>query len=143
MPFRRRSDLANAATTILATSFVVVAGAAVCTFIIAAFADDPKKPVLVSGAVILGMFALAWLLRSKKKGAGESKLERDIFWILRREIRDEAQPYQPQLKRPRNRTQSFGSNAPPSAESVRQIRDESTTWVPTDRHVKPDKRNRD
>jgi len=126
----QRNEMAERAATLLATVFVVVGGALVCGFIITVFADSMTAPILAFAGVAGGVFVIYRLLRDKPR---RKTIETSLLSLLRWKQPEDA-PYVPR-RRPRGHEpviHEFGTNQPPSAESVRKIRDESTTtWVPS------------
>lgn len=51
-----------------------------------------------------------------------------VAWFSRKKARDEYLGYNPRLDKPV--VDRFGTNAPPTAEDVRELKDTNRTWVP-------------
>ncbi len=62
MAFRRDPDAGRQAAAWLAVAFTMTCGAAVCSFIILAFADQPRQAFLVLGGILGGILLVLWLL---------------------------------------------------------------------------------
>ena len=126
MAFQRDPDAGRQAVVWLAVAFAVTIGTAVCSFIILAFADQPREPFLVLGGIVAGILLFLWGLSSpKEKNVAGNRL---FFWLRHREEIDPAEAYQP--RRRRLRGQKLGSNQPPTLESVREITETHARWVP-------------
>ena len=52
-----------------------------------------------------------------------------VAWFNRKKARDEYLGYSPRLDKPV--VHRFGTNAPPTADEVRELKDTSRTWVPS------------
>jgi len=53
----------------------------------------------------------------------------NVAWFNRRKAREEYLGYDPKLDKPV--VQRFGTNAPPTVEEVRELKDTNRTWVPS------------
>lgn len=121
--------MAERTAILLATAFVVVAGLAVCGFIISAFADSITRPMIVCAGVATVVCFVVWLLSAKPR---RKALETNMLWLFRGRQRDEVSYYVPRRRPEKPVNCDFGTNRPPTVESVRQIKEESTTtWVPS------------
>ena len=110
----------------LAVAFTLTTGTAVCSFIILSFADDPRQGFLVLGGIIAGIILLLWGISAPK----DKHQSRDLlrFWRKTQEPLDPAELYQP--KKRRLKKSPLGSNQPPTLESVREIAEQNSRWVP-------------
>lgn len=52
-----------------------------------------------------------------------------VAWFNRKKARDEYLGYNPRLDKPV--VERFGTNAPPTVDEVRELKDTSRTWVPS------------
>ncbi len=123
---RPQHDLGDKATALLATTFVVFGGAAVCALIATAFSSRPSERALTLGAVFAAMLLLLWVLRERPRN--ELK-ETRYFWLLRRRPKRQKTVVEIRFQRPRKPTQ-YGTNRPPTAEQIRELRENVNTWVP-------------
>lgn len=134
MPIRRDPELGRQAVLWLATAFVVLIGAGACAFIIVVSVEDPSQAFLFWGAVFGGLVVIlisAALSREKTPGNGKLRL-----WFLARRTPKTV------LRIGRKRSsekQAFGTNAPPTLDSVREASEQIVTWVP---HGSPPDRQR-
>lgn len=133
----RRNDGGREAVSWLATGVVCFLGILFCGFIVLMFARNPQTSILTMSSIFVGFAVLMWLLREKPPdviGEEESKW----FGFFRK-----AKPTR-SLKLHRRRQPKiveFGTNEPPSAEKIREIKeltDGMKNWVPpaTDPHHK-------
>lgn len=126
MTFRRDPDAGRSAATWLAVSFILTSGVGVCSFIILAFADDPRQGFTVLGVIVAGTIIMLWgMSHPRDKTAARSWLS---FWRKTQEQPDPAETYTPRRRR-RSRG-PVGTNEPPTLESVREIAETHARWVP-------------
>ena len=120
------NDLRHTATALLASFVVIVMGLLFCTALAFAFSTDPSKPLAV-GLGFFGFVALLiWLLREKPRN---SLIERKYFWLLK--PRRSTRTHHYRLKLAKNpQLEQFGTNAPPTAESVRELSEGLNNWTP-------------
>ena len=109
---RRNSETGRLAVIWLATAFVVVIGAAASAFVIIAATDQTRQPLIVWGVSFAGLILLL-LLINIRSDRPFGKLQ--VWLSARRRLQSREQ---------------FGSNEPPSIESVRDAADFNGTWVP-------------
>jgi len=131
MPSKNHRDYGRSATALLATTYVLLVGLAVCLFVVFTNADRQISPQLaamcVAGAV--GLWFLSWILRDKRSNT--SRLT-NVAWLGRREehVRDAA--YKPRRRRRRSRTSDAPTpNRPPTVEQIRELSENVKTWVPS------------
>lgn len=126
MAFSRDPDIGKKAVAWLAVAFTLTTGTGVCSFIILAFAEDPKRAFAVLGGILAGILFLLWLISiPREKHVGRSRL---LFWLKAQEAPDPAELYQP--RRRRRKGAPLGSNQPPTLESIREIAQNHARWVP-------------
>jgi hypothetical protein len=126
MNFRRNSDSGKHSSAILASSFVFAGGLMACAMIVFLFSSDSRKPLLLCalGLLVPGLFL--WLLRDKPPREART---RHFYWLTRTKPEDYFPKYVPKRRRSR-KTEVFGINEPPTAESLRDLQDNANTWVP-------------
>ena len=135
MAIRRDPDAGRKAVAWLAVAFTLTVGSAVCSFIILAFADDPRQAFAVLGGVLAVIIFFLWSISTPKdKHESRTWLQ---FWRKVQEPPDPAELYQP--KRKRRKVAPLGSNQPPTLDSVREISERHARWVP---HGPPPRRDR-
>ncbi len=139
MAFQRDPDAGRQAVVWLAVAFAVTIGTAVCIFIILAFAEQPREPFLVLGGIVAGIILFLWGMGApREKNLSQSRL---FFWLQSHKEVDPAEAYRPRRKRLYGAKP--GSNQPPTLESVREISETHSRWVPhgpAPRRDRPDKR---
>jgi len=128
MSFRRNSDSGSRSSAILASSFVFAAGLATCSTMIFLFSSDPRIPLLICALGLLVPGFLLWLLRDKPHREART---RHFYWLTRTKPENYHPTYVPKRRRSR-KTEVFGINEPPTAESLRELQDNANTWVPRD-----------
>lgn len=135
MTIQRDPEAGRKATAWLAVAFTLTAGTGVCTFIILAFADDPRQAFLILGAILAGIILLLWGISSP----ADRQAGRDLLAFLRKTqpSTDPADLYQPRKRRLKGA--KLGSNQPPTLETVREIAETHARWVP---HGPPPRRER-
>lgn len=124
MSGRQNHEGANKAAALLATSFVLVGGAVTCVFVATAMQADLVQALSIGG-VTFGSFALVmWLLRDRTP-ANTARLR--WGWLGRKPARKVAL----KLKRARAAERYEAPPAPPTAETVRELKGGINTWVPS------------
>ena len=118
--------IGRVAVSLLATSFVVACGLVVCSFVILAVADQPVLPLLCLLGFFVSVFFLMWSLGEKPRN---DTLEDKHFWLARQKKPTHKTIYK--LKKQTNQIEEYGSHDPPTAETVRDLRDSPSTWVPS------------
>lgn len=126
MAFQRDPDAGRKATAWLAVGFTLTCGTGVCSFIILAFAENPRQAFYVLGSLLLGIVLMLWGM----SGTRDRHEARDwlAFWRRSHEPADPAALYQPRKRR--RKKAPLGSNQPPTLESVREITETHARWVP-------------
>jgi hypothetical protein len=126
MAFQRNRDAGRSAVALLATAVVLLFGAAACGLLILTAVDRPGWPLAGAAAffLVLSVTLFTWGGRTERP---QGRL--DLFaWLRGRDTSDPLKDYQPRVRRPE--AQQFGTNAPPSVETVREAADEFARWVP-------------
>jgi hypothetical protein len=115
----------------LATSFVLFGGLGTCLFIVLAFSDTPIPVLLATVVGILGFIILFWVLQDKET---QDLLRQRYGWLRRGQAAHRSLRIRFGRKSRAEKGKQAQTNQPPTAESVRQLRDESVqnTWVPSD-----------
>lgn len=125
MAFQRDRDAGRSAVALLATCMVLLFGAGSCGFLILTVVDQPGWPL--AGVAAFFLVLSTWLLTFGR--TEQPQLRQGILaWLRGRDKTDPLKDYQPRLKRAQSA--QFGTNAPPSLESVREAADDFAHWVP-------------
>lgn len=125
---RRNSDSGRRAATLLATVFILALGAASTAFMLASMADQPTwRSWAVWGALFGGA---AWFLlrldRPTRKGLGWQTL---TFWLQTRDRTNPLETYRFR-RRPPETQPRYGTNEPPTLESLQDADQSFVKWVP-------------
>ncbi|MFM9959914.1 MAG: hypothetical protein ACKV2Q_01670 [Planctomycetaceae bacterium] len=122
-------DSGREAVAWLATGAVCFLGILFSGLIILMFANEPTKPVLIVSGLFLGLAILLFLLREKPKDVVDAE-EAKWFGIFRK---PKATTHYKVTRHRKPKIVQFGTNAPPTAESIREIKEVSDgmkNWVP-------------
>ena len=122
-------DSDSAAVAWLATGAVCFLGIVFIGFIILIFANEPTKPVLIISGLFLGLAILLFLLRENPKDVVDAEEEK-WFGIFRK---PKAFTSYKLTRHRQPKIVQFGTNEPPTAESIREIKEVSDgmkNWVP-------------
>lgn len=125
MAFRRNPEPGRQAVLWLATAFVTVIGAAACAFIILAAVDQPSSQFLVLACFLGGLAVmLVVLARSGETGTGNPLL----LWLRLRKPADPKTVLK--IGKKRRAAEEYGTQQPPTLETVRDAAELNVTWVP-------------
>lgn len=108
------------ASTVVLTIFVfglIIVGSV-------AFPRDPGTVWAVAGGGFLLILLLVWLLRDRPQGS-----LRERFNWLSRPPAEAPLDYQPEVKRPER--VRYGTNRPPTADEIRDLKEGDRNWVPS------------
>lgn len=109
--------------SVAAAAIVLMLGTVGCTVVMAIAGQDPVAAGLlfVGGLLLIGL--MTWLLRTTPD------LGAALYgWVRSRHVRPPEVHYEPTPRQ--HRSQSFGTNSPPSVEEVRELKEGLNTWVP-------------
>ncbi len=129
MSGNKGKDSGGEAVAWLATGAVCFLGIVFIGFIILVFANEPTKPVLIVSGLFLGLAILLFLLRENPKEAVNEEEEK-WFGIFRK---PKAVTRYKLTRHRKPKIVQFGTNAPPTAERIREIKEVSDgmkNWVP-------------
>lgn len=135
MDIRRDPDLGRQAVLWVATVFVVLIGAAACTFIILVTVEHPSRHLIVLGAVFASIVLLLIRMAMSRDTKGGNRWM--LNWLIGQKP-DSRQVLRIGRKR-RKEARDYGKNGPPTLDSVREAAEQSMTWVP---HGPPPDRSR-
>ncbi len=131
MPGRDFRNLEDRAISVLATTFVLAAGVVVSLFMCVLFAEDPKEPALFAAAVFGTTAWLLYCLRDRPECSGSRQASSLVRRLLGRRNKPTTIRYRPRIKRADVRCVRYGTNQPPSVETIRDLTDGMRTWVPS------------
>lgn len=126
MAFQPNRDAGRNAVALLATAVVLLFGAAACAFLILTVVEQPGWPLAGAAAffLLLAIVLFTWGTRPDRPQGRQGLLA----WLRGRDTSDPLRDYQPRVRRPAD--QQYGTNAPPSVETVREAAEEFARWVP-------------
>ncbi|WP_298867427.1 hypothetical protein [uncultured Gimesia sp.] len=116
----------------LATVFTLAGGLFACIFVVVTSGEPPGKPMLIAISMIVVLLLTLWLLRDKPPEARQQSL-RLWYWWKKKE--SDSYEYEPRPRK-RSRSADYGTQTPPTLESIRERVDEHRTWVPSIRNLK-------
>jgi hypothetical protein len=118
------------AAGLFAATVVMTGGGGICLMIALVFAKDVWTPLAVLACGLGGLVVMLWLLLERPVRRAKNS---NVYTAQKEALGDYVESFEPRHRRRRGR--SFGTNAPPSAESLRQIREDSNVWCPSDRRA--------
>lgn len=125
------NDDGNEAVAMLATVVVLVLGAAFCSLMVLLAAENASQALVVSSCVIGGAICLIWLLRG---GDDSETRRRGQIWLRIFRKKKSKKTYKAsRVKKAAPAQEEWGQNRPPSAESIREIKqatDGLRNWSP-------------
>jgi len=122
----------NQATAWLATVFTLTGGLFACLFVLVSSGEPPGRPMLITISVIVLVLLILWLLRDKPPAAKQESLR---LWYWWKKEETDCFEYKPRPRK-RSRNSDYGTQPPPTLESVRERVDDQRTWVPSIRNLK-------
>ncbi|MGE3314847.1 MAG: hypothetical protein AB7O26_06980 [Planctomycetaceae bacterium] len=131
MKARNGSDRGRYATALLATTYVLLSGLAVCSMIVLTSAGGmvAVRLLLTCIGTTLLLWVLAWILRDRRTSSSDIT---NIVWLAhRRKARAASLVYKPRVRRDSPLSAPAGGNAPPTVEQLREISQNVNTWVPS------------
>ncbi len=125
------------AAGLFAATVVMTGGLGVCLGITFLFASDTWIPWAAIGCGVVFICVTFWLLTDSP----ERRAHDTNFYTVRKEQADEyVESFRPRRRRRRGHVE-FGTNKPPSADDLRQIKEDSNVWFPSDRRADEYRKN--
>jgi hypothetical protein len=124
-------DHGRLAANLFAATVVMTIGAGTCLMIVYVSAPDASVPILLIVGGLVGLIGVIWLLssRSPRRNSDGS------LTVAEQQARMDAYLASFRPRRHCRRGHDGGSIAPPSADALRQIKEDSNAWRPSDRRV--------
>ena len=116
----------------LATVFTLAGGLFACVFVVVSSGEPPGKPMLIAISMIIVLLLTLWILRDKPPEARQQSLR--LWHFLKKKEADDYE-YKPRARK-RSRNSDYGTQSPPTLESIREQADDQRTWVPSIRNLK-------
>jgi hypothetical protein len=123
-------DYGRYAAGLFAATVVMTGGFGVCLMIGFVAAPDAVWPAVlaVGGAILLSM--TLWLFSNQPVRTAKDS---NLYTVRKELVDDYVQSFRPK-HRPRP-GRDVGTNKPPSADDLRQIKEDSNAWYPSDRRA--------
>lgn len=129
-------DYGRYAAGLFAATIVVTVGAGLCVFMAMAFSPDLVQPLAVIGGGLLGLALMMWLLAARPVRRASNA---NLLLAQRAKMGDYIESFRPRVRHPER--QGYGTNRPPTAEHLRQLKEETNTWYPSERRAEEYRRN--
>ncbi len=123
-------DHGRFAAGLFAATAVITGGGGICLTIALVFAKDIWTPIAILACGLGGLLVMLWLLVDRPARTQQAS---NIYTAQKLAQEEHIESFEPHHRRRGGRT--FGNNAPPSAESVRKIREDSNVWCPSERRA--------
>ena len=119
----------------LAAQLALLGGLLLVSGIVAArrLVDGPTVPLSACGIYLATVVLLLWLGRERPRTLRNGA---SVFQFLRRRKHSDYMPHYKPRRREHRVNQVFGTNEPPTVETVRALSDNMGNWVPSDRNLK-------
>lgn len=128
MAFKHNKDSGSKAASLLATCFVVLGGILACMFIVLVSSPSPKQSATICASFFAGIVFLLWLMRDRPPENATAAYYSWFRWSWRAKREDLR--YEPRRRRA-PAPEETEPPAPPTVESIRALRDDVKTWVPS------------
>lgn len=119
------------AAGLFAATAVMTGGGGICLIIALVFAKDVWVPIAVVCCGLGGLVVMLWMMMDRPVRHAQNS---NIYAAQKETLAEYVETFEPQHRHPR-KSRGFGTNAPPSADSVRKIREDSNVWCPSDRRA--------
>ncbi len=127
MDIRRNPEPGRQAVLWLATAFVILIGAAACAFIIVVAVENPSQHLVIWGAMFGGLVVLLLSMAVPRDKHSATRWLR--FLLSARDRTDPRHVLRIGRKR-KSAKEEFGTNSPPTLDSVRDAAEQNVSWVP-------------
>ena len=125
----RQSGSVLAATIVLSVGTV---GGAIFTGVAT---QDAESVMYCVGGGVAAIFTLLWFSTSRAGGY----VSEQLGYLLARHQQDSLD-YHPEQKRPKST--DYGTHRPPTVEEVRELKENTNTWVPAQKSARRERRDR-
>jgi hypothetical protein len=129
-------DHGRFAAGLFAATVVMTGGLGVCLMITFLFASGSWVSWLAIGSGVVFLCVMLWLLNDSPQRRAK---DTNLYGVRKEQADEYVESFRP--RRRRRRQVDFGTNKPPSADDVRQIKDDSSVWFPSDRRVEEYRKN--
>jgi hypothetical protein len=132
-------DHGRYAAGLFASTVVMTGGLGVCLSIAFLFASDTWIPWAAIGSGVAFLCLMIWLLtESPLRRAKDSNL----YTAQKQQAAEYVESFRPRRRRRQGHVE-FGTNKPPSADDLRQIKEDSNVWYPSERRADEYRKNLD
>jgi hypothetical protein len=105
-------------------------GGGICLIIALVFAKDVWTPLAIVACGLGGLVVMLWLMLERPVRRAQNS---NVYTAQKEGLEQYVESFEPRHRRRKGR--GLGTNAPPSAESLRKIREDSNVWCPSDRRA--------
>lgn len=122
---QRNQESGRQAVVWLATVFVIVIGAVASGFVVVVSAEGDRWPLIIWGGCFSGLLLLLFLFNLR----WDEPIRQLKLWLSSQTQNDPVDHYSVAKRRMEAR-EKYGTNKPPSVESVREAQQDARRWVP-------------
>jgi hypothetical protein len=130
-------DHGRLAAGLFAATVVMTGGLGVCLMITFLFASGSWVPWVAIGCGVVFLCVMLWLLNDSPQRRAK---DTNLYGVRKEQANEYVESFRPR-RRGRRGQVDFGTNKPPSADDVRQIKEDSNVWFPSDRRVEEYRKN--
>jgi len=130
-------DHGRFAAGLFAATVVMTGGLGVCLMITFLFASDTWIPWAAIGCGFVFVCLTLWLLTDSPQRRAK---DTNLYTVRKEQVDEYVESFRPRRRRRRGHVE-FGSNKPPSADDLRQIKEDSNVWFPSDRRAEEYRKN--
>ncbi len=123
-------DHGRYAAGLFAATVCVTAGVGFCLTMSFVFAPDAWQPLALIAGGVVGLVVIIRLLMDRPL---RKERNSNCYWAQREWLSQYVESFRPNLRR--RIAREFGTNRPPTPEGLREIKENSNVWHPSDRRV--------
>lgn len=129
-------DHGRFAAGLFAATVVITSGMGVCLMLAFLFAPDAWWPLaaIVGGVALLS--GTLWLFSDSPLRFAK---DTNLYGVRKEQVDEYVESFRPRHRRRKGRP--LGSNKPPSVDDLRQIKEDSNAWYPSERRASEYRRN--
>jgi hypothetical protein len=125
------------AAGLFAATVVMTGGLGVCLMITFLFANNTWIPWVAIGCGFVFLCLMLWLLSDSPPRQAK---DTNFYGTQKEQLDQYVESFRPKRRRRRGHVE-FGTNKPPSADDVRQIKEDSNVWYPSERRADEYRKN--
>jgi uncharacterized protein (DUF58 family) len=129
-------DHGRFAGSLFAATVVMTGGLGVCLIIVFLFAPDAWWPLTLVVGGLLGLMLLVCLFNSAPLRRAR---DTNLYGVRRELVENYVESFHPRHRR--RPSAQLGTNQPPTADGLRQLKEDSNAWYPSERRVEEYRRS--